>query len=115
MVLILPDLGLDNFNIVNPENPTSGVEKESTGQKKAHFESLFTLTKARKPANTILNKVYKKMLSPDIVFSVDGEKFPAHKDILAASCQFFDNMFTSISVVSLIFVKLLRWNEGSSG
>lgn len=54
------------------------------------------------PQNTekaMLKAVYQKMLYPDILMIVQGRKFPAHKGILAARCQVFEDMFASIEII----------------
>jgi len=45
----------------------------------------------KKRAMLFLNK-----LGSDVVFKVEDQEFPAHKDILSEKCRFFKNMFSSI-------------------
>jgi hypothetical protein len=47
----------------------------------------------------MLRAVYQKMLYPDVMVIAQGQKFLAHKGILAARCKFFESLFISKKII----------------
>ena len=48
----------------------------------------------------INNNLFEKIEDGDVTFLVKGEKIPAHKSVISASCKFFENMFASMKSIS---------------
>ena len=71
--------------------------KLSTKKSRYNFVSIehpITLHRfGNKKRGLILNNLFKKMLHHDVIFNVQGERFPAHKSILAQFSKVFQNLF----------------------
>ena len=54
--------------------------------------------------------MFEEKLFCDVIFAIEGNEIPAHKNILAARCEHFKTMFTSIFITLQMKVIIKLFN-----